>query len=284
MNRLGAGVPQKRRDRVYNLLPGIGDFPFVLSASAMVDAGRSGEGMPQDRIAGRKIDGRVVCRTKILKIALGGVLAAFAMCANYSAARAGDDDVKDESLTDKIMHSFGLKAPDDTEYEINYSERSPLVVPPNRNLPPPVLTNAPPAPNWPVDPEVKKRAASKGDDKPTPRPYDSVMNSSRPLTPAELGVGRSTAVPAPGEPEQSSPSQLGEKKGSVFSFDWLKKEQYGTFTGEPPRVSLTDPPAGYQTPSPDQPYGITPEQKTYKPPSLGERMEPVSGAAGSPGH
>jgi len=245
----------------------------VFSASAKVDAGKSGEGMPQDRIAGRKIDGRGGRRTKILRIALGGALAAFAMCANYSAARAGDDDVKDESITDKIMHSFGLKAPDDSDYEINYSERSPLVVPPNRNLPPPISTTAPPVANWPVDPEVKKRAASKDDDKPTPRPYDSVMNSSRALTPAELGVGR--AVSAPGEPEQSTPSQLGEKKSGVFNFDWLKKEQYGTFTGEPPRVSLTDPPPGYQTPSPDQPYGLTPEQKTYKPPSLGDRMEPT---------
>ena len=123
----------------------------------------------------------------------------------------------------------------------------------------------------------------KDDDKPTPRPYDSVMNSSRPLTPAELGIG-GRAAPAPGAPEQSSPSQLGEKKSNFLSFDWLKKEEYGTFTGEPPRVSLTDPPLGYQTPSPDQPYGITPEQKTYKPPSLGERMEPSSGTAASPGH
>jgi hypothetical protein len=43
-------------------------------------------------------------------------------------------------------------------------------------------------------------------------------------------------------------------------FDWFKKEEYGTFTGEPPRASLTDPPPGYQTPSPDQPYGIPPDR------------------------
>ena len=33
------------------------------------------------------------------------------------------------------------------------------------------------------------------------------------------------------------------------------KEETVKFTGEPPRTSLTDPPPGYQTPSPDQPYG-----------------------------
>ena len=30
----------------------------------------------------------------------------------------------------------------------------------------------------------------------------------------------------------------------------------GRFTGEPPRTALTEPPPGYQTPSPDQPYGV----------------------------
>jgi hypothetical protein len=36
------------------------------------------------------------------------------------------------------------------------------------------------------------------------------------------------------------------------------------FIAEPPRVSLTDPPAGYQTPSPNQPYGNTKEIYTPK--------------------
>jgi hypothetical protein len=221
----------------------------------------------------RDMDGRRARRTKFLPIALSGAVAAFVLCVNYSAARAGDDDVQNESATDKIMHSFGLKGPDDKDYDINYSERSPLVVPPNRNLPPPVSSTTAPVPNWPVDPEVRSSQAAKNDEKVTPRPYDSVIESSRPLRPSELGVGPSVA--APGRGEQSSPSELGEKKNSFLNMDWLKQEDYGTFTGEPPRVSLTDPPPGYQTPSPDQPYGIVPEHKVYKPPTLGERMEPV---------
>jgi hypothetical protein len=35
-----------------------------------------------------------------------------------------------------------------------------------------------------------------------------------------------------------------------------KKEEEAKFTSEPPRASLTDPPVGYQTPSPAQPYGL----------------------------
>ncbi len=225
--------------------------------------------MPQNQAAGRAIAGRNIRRMKILNIALFGAVAALMVCA-ASVARAGEDDLaSQESLSDKILNTLGLHNPFAPQYGINYSERSPLVVPPTRDLPPPQSSNGPPAPNWPVDPEIKARAAAKRDDSVRPRP-DYVTDSSRPLRPNELN-----AINPPGTNDQSSPSELGTKKPSVFSFDWLKQEDYGTFTGEPPRVSLTDPPPGYQTPSPDQPYGIVPEKKIYKPPTLGERMEPT---------
>ena len=38
----------------------------------------------------------------------------------------------------------------------------------------------------------------------------------------------------------------------------------GKFTGEPPRTALTEPPAGYQTPSPDQPYGVGKDSRLPK--------------------
>jgi hypothetical protein len=236
-----------------------------------------GEGMPQDRTAGRVRGGRKISRSNFRRAALCGAVAAAAVCGPYSMASAGDSDISsNQSFSDKVLNTLGLHNPFDTQYEINYSERSPLVVPPTRDLPKPELSTAKPVPNWPTDPEITKRHQAKDDEKVTPRPYDSVMNSSRALTPTELGVGRVTpAVPTPGVGEQSTPSDLGQPKKSFFNFDWTKKEEYGTFTGEPPRVSLTDPPPGYQTPSPDQPYGIVPEHKVYKPPSLGERMEPT---------
>jgi len=231
--------------------------------------GTSGEGMPQNQAAGRTIAGRNIGRVKILNIALSGAMSALVLCA-ASAARAGNDDMaSQESLSDKILNTLGLHDPFAPQYGINYSERSPLVVPPTRDLPPPQSSNGPPAPNWPVDPEIRARAAAKHGDSVQPHP-DYVTDSSRPLRPNEL-----TAVNPPGTNAQTSSSELGAKKPSVFSFDWLKQEDYGTFTGEPPRVSLTDPPPGYQTPSPDQPYGIVPEKKIYKPPTLGERMEPA---------
>jgi hypothetical protein len=232
----------------------------------------SGEGMPQDRTAGRAIAGRNICRTRFSYVALCGAVAVIALCCGYSAACAGDSDVSsNESFTDKFLNTLGLHDPFAPQYGINYSERSPLVVPPTRDLPPPQSTNGPPAPNWPVDPEIRARAAAKKDDSVGPHD-DYVTELSRPLRPNELNA---TSVNAPGTNDQTSSSELGAKKPSIFSFDWLKQEDYGTFTGEPPRVSLTDPPPGYQTPSANQPYGIVPEKKIYKPPTLGERMEPT---------
>jgi hypothetical protein len=224
--------------------------------------------MPQDRGYGRSVG-----RSKLVPLALGAAVAAVALCAGYSAARAGDDE-ENLSFTDKFLRTLGLKNPGDVEYGINYSERSPLVVPPNRNLPPPVAAGPPPIPDWPKDPDIKKRQEAKIDDKPVPRQGDSVIESERALRPDELNVGRSpTAVAAPGTPEQTTPDN-GAKK-SIFGNIFSKKEEYATFTGEPSRESLTDPPPGYRTPSPDQPYGIAPEKKKVHVQTLGERMEPV---------
>src|ERR1700676_1864065 len=101
-----------------------------------------GESMPQDRMTRR------MKFAKVAKVTVGAAVVALAVCANMSAVRAGDDLKDDESLTDKFMRTLGLKNPGATEAEINSSEPSPLVVPPSRNLPPPV-SSAVPAANWP---------------------------------------------------------------------------------------------------------------------------------------
>jgi hypothetical protein len=207
-------------------------------------------------------------RASVARIGLAGVFALGLACASESASRAGDyDDPSGTTFTSKVLKAIGLPDPDHPEYEINYSERSPLVVPPNRDLPAPIATDRPPAPNWPQDPDVKKREATKKE--PVHVEGDRVIDEGRPLRPDEL-------IPKGSRTSAASSSPGIEPKGQrgVLTFDWFRKEEYGTFTGEPPRANLTDPPPGYQTPSPDQPYGIPPDRKPYKPPTLGERMEP----------
>ena len=84
---------------------------------------------------GRLIDGHFSRRAGALRVVLCGAVAALALCGTFSAARAGDDDVSSQqSISDKILNTLGLHDPFAPQYGINYSERSPLVVPPTREL------------------------------------------------------------------------------------------------------------------------------------------------------
>ena len=62
---------------------------------------------------------------------------------------------------------------------------------------------------------------------------------------------------------QLRPDELGYHGGiwSDFwalghSFDKEKPAEGAKFLREPPRATLTQPPSGYRTPSPEQPYGL----------------------------
>jgi hypothetical protein len=171
-----------------------------------------------------------------------------------------------------VVRGLGLRDPNAPAIE--YRERSPLVVPPSRDLPPPQAKAAPRNPAWPTDPDVAKakkaadakRKLNAGSD--LSRVID---NQSRPLPPDQLNApggvvpaqsDRSNA-PAPGNDGEGRPvlpSELGYFgglfSGRAWGFGGYTNET-GTFTTEPSRNQLTEPPPGYQTPSPSQPYGVT---------------------------
>jgi hypothetical protein len=222
--------------------------------------------------------------TPVIRAVGGAVLSVLTVCAGTEAARAGSDTMSsDSSFYDQMLQTIGIEsgaAPD-------YSERSPLVVPPTRDLPPPVADRAPAVPGWPKDPDLTAQKKAKAKEKPKPHP-DYVIESARPLRPDELrgsGSGSSGGIGTPVDPDaqSTSPAVTQPGKPSLFSFDFLNpnKSEYATFTGEPSRTSLTEPPAGYMTPSPDQPYGIGPEQRKYKVPTVGDRETLQSGSAQS---
>lgn len=211
------------------------------------------------------------------RIALGCVLglAVVAAFVPASAQAQDDEDNKnswwnlDKKLLNDMMRGLGFRS--GNENEIEYRERSPLVIPPNRDLPPPEKAGAGRTAAWPVDPDVKRRqdAAAKRKEQ-NYRGYDP-DHEGRNLNPSELnppGTGRSAGPPGTpssmgddGKPMQ--PSQLGYFGGLFSSFGGQKEEEVRTFDREPPRTSLTAPPTGYQTPSPAQPYGIS--KKDTKP-------------------
>jgi hypothetical protein len=250
-------------------------------------AGTSGEGMPQHRIEVRKLG-----RTGVIgRAACGAALAALFVCAGAAAARAGDDDTQASrpSFYDEMLQVVGLGGGGGN---VNYSERSPLVVPPTRDLPPPAADTAPPVAGWPQDPDLMRRAKARAKEKPKPH-QDYVVEESRPLRPGELNVPGiftgSTGGRGPNddpEAQQLNPAVTQPNKKSLFSFDIFNnnKTEYATFTGEPARTSLTDPPPGYMTPSPDQPYGVGPANKQYKVPTVADRETLTSGSQQSTGN
>jgi len=208
------------------------------------------------------------------RIAFSGALGLALMAAFIPAGAQAQDDEDDKksiwNLDKKLLNDLmrGLGFRNGSEPQIEYRERSPLVIPPNRNLPPPEQAGAGRTAAWPVDPDVKRKqeAAAKRKDR---KGYDPDYEG-RNLTPSELnpaGVNRSAGRPGTpssmgddGKPMQ--PSELGYFGGLFSNFgSFGSKEEYATFDREPPRNTLTAPPSGYQTPSVAQPYGINPKDK-----------------------
>jgi hypothetical protein len=186
-------------------------------------------------------------------------------------AEEDDGQTFDQKIVRNVLTTLGLRRGTD---DIEYRERSPLVVPPKMTLPPPEA-GATRAPGWPVDADVKRRKTVTENK----RRFDEV-DDTRPLRPSELNVGqpgRRGDDRAPTDAEKEGrplpPSVLGTSLTGIFGSFWGKKEEETKFTSEPPRASLIEPPAGYQTPSPTQPYGVTWRAAPQKPSTLEERVE-----------
>ena len=201
------------------------------------------------------------CAASLLVIGAAAVISS-------APARAADDEPSfDQKIMNSIMDGLGFKR--DGEARINYQERAPLVLPPGRDLAPPEQRDAAASnPAWPKDPDVERRRAEAAMQK-NRNVSDEREREQNPLRPDQLTPGgrgkqkRQAArtddgyqAPASGFSSQLPPSELGYTGGLYDAMFGKKKDEQAKFTGEPPRTSLTEPPAGYQTPSPDQPYGL----------------------------
>jgi hypothetical protein len=195
---------------------------------------------------------------------LTAVVLGIGLVVMVGAARAQEDEDEDETFEHKIIGGImrGIGGTNMDNQGIDYRERSPLVVPPKIDLPPPVeASREVKVTNWPKDPDEARRkaaiAARKKEKALAPN------EAARPLMPDELAVGK-IAAPAktdtdpvtPGVTSNPvlSPSQLGYD-GNLLNLFKSNKAEAVEFKGEPTRESLTQPPSGYQTPSPNFPYG-----------------------------
>lgn len=214
-----------------------------------------------------------------------GVAVAAASLALPAGARAEEQYTNIlEATAGRLMENLGLRN-SETSKDINYQERPPLVIPSNQELPSPEKVDPAANPAWPKDPDVARRKQREKEEA-NRQPGETYLRERNPLPPDQLTPGpKPRGVRAPEAPESSptlgkllSPSELGYKSGGLFGnlFKWGKDDESVKFTGEPARTSLTEPPAGYQTPSPDQPYG-TAAPPAPKNEDVYKRMELPSG-------
>ncbi len=215
------------------------------------------------------MDSKRIDRKRLGRTIFGALLGVALLAGStLGSARAADDDDEDVAFDTKILReilrSFGLR--NGSEAGIDYRERSPLVVPSSRNLPAPgAKASAEKGPAWPVDVDVKRRKEARTASK--DRRSIDWEAESRPMSPGELRGGGpptgSQVSPDNRNSENFGPmkaSELGYKGGLFSSLFGGPKEEYTTFTGEVPRSSLIEPPTGYRTPSPYQPYGVGKEK------------------------
>ena len=208
------------------------------------------------------------------------------------AARAQDDDEDDKTFEEKIIEGVmhGIGATNMENSGIDYRERSPLVVPPKLDLPPPVTAKQEAnVPNWPKDPDEARRKAMiekrKKDKKDTRDAVATQRDQTRPLMPNELNVARTTPTGGAGNHASDSenpgaganplnPDQLGFN-GRLSNLFGGSKTETAQFKGEPTRETLTEPPPGYQTPSPNFAYGTGKQME-----SLNKDYNPAQGKYG----
>jgi len=216
-------------------------------------------------------------RLAVVALGVGLVLTA-------GAARAADDEEDDKTFEEKIIEGImaGIGGTNMENRGIEYRERSPLVVPPKLDLrPPEEVKSGIKDPNWPKDPDEQRRKAAIAARK---KANKDPREASRVLTPSELNAVKTTPRARtsndPVQPGNSSnnpmlsPAQLGYTGGFSGLFGGNKTET-APFKGEPTRDSLTQPPPGYQTPSPNFAYGTGPKESMNKPynPAAGQYGE-----------
>jgi len=186
----------------------------------------------------------------VLRVA--AVVALLGLAAAPALAQNAVPETDVPSAWSRFLRAFGMqKAPENNNSDIGYTERAPLVVPPNRDLPEPAAAAVTPV-NWPKDPAKQAKGAKN-----------------------KTAVVPDTAVQTPNPPH--------EKKPWYNPVGWFDKEEYANFAGEPVRQELTDPPAGYRVPSSDQPYGIAPDKKPYKPSGQDMMLGQIGGGGSQSG-
>jgi hypothetical protein len=217
---------------------------------------------------------------RLLMACACGALLALPAAAFAQQAQEDDEDTFEQKIIKNILGGMGV---DVGRAGIDYRERSPLVIPPTRDLPPPQAAGATTAnPAWPREAD-RKVVVGKGKNT---RATTDEPGSESVLTPNELNRGINPRAPRVTDPSQTTgsveeanvgrpmtPTQLNSK--GIFNWNALMGthlNEQAKFESEPSRNALTQPPVGYQTPSPAYPYGAgTDKSGGWKIPNILDR-------------
>jgi hypothetical protein len=176
--------------------------------------------------------------------------AAVALVASLGAAApayALDDGADNlfNSLTSLLTLGIGVGG-DEVRPRIDYRERAPLVVPPNLSqLPPPAPSVATRDAAWPQDFDVtRQRQAQERARRPnnTDMTPEQLRQRSATSPVADPGVCVEDLAGRPCDPEQFWATLRNTRSNADTSRSLVAGQ-------EPPRRSLTDPPAGFRTPT-----------------------------------
>lgn len=203
------------------------------------------------------------------------------MTANSALAQESNDG---RTMSEKIKDGFYgmVRGTNMDNRGIDYRERSPLVVPPTLDLPPPAsATGQGQVANWPKDPDERQRRAviaAKKKDAPPPARV-RVTNGADPQQAAQpINIAppvEEAPIPGTTRPAYASDRNgtaltdpIYDKPGDLFTggaaalTDWTGVNLFGSKKTmpvepgtEPARTALTQPPAGYQTPAAGYDYG-----------------------------
>jgi hypothetical protein len=200
---------------------------------------------------------------------VGTVALALVVGMGTAAFAADDDDTFEQTVIKGILSGLGVQT---SRPDLDYRERSPLVIPPSRELPPPEATATINNPAWPKDPDQQPAKTATGPAALFEGGAARQRRGNDNLAPGELAKGKQAGAGRVASPQTIReatrdsgspvlPSELGYTGGlfeTLNPFGTFNKKEEGTFTGEPPRTNLTQPPTGYQTPSSQYSYGLGP--------------------------
>src|SRR6516165_325872 len=139
-----------------------------------------------------------------LACGLGAVLIVACVATSLAGDDEEEDNVPDVQMMRSILKGFGLKRGDEA---IEYRERSPLVVPPTRDLPPPESEISVKSKNaaWPVDADEKRRK-----DALAVKRKASSIDESRALRPNEMMPGGTDARAKAQDPASSGDARVAD--------------------------------------------------------------------------